>query len=126
MAKVTAEHVKQGAFIWYSGTTSMSRWSCPAVITRVDNEARLFYVRSFDDMLEQSQAYEFDVTEHSPDSRENMRLATLEEVGVYLDKQEESLIEHVSMTRRVRKESTLTLHRFREERDKLFPDHLKE
>lgn len=125
MAKLTAEHVKQGTIIWYSGRTSMGRWSCPAMITRINDGARLFYVTSFDDMLEQSQPYEFDVTERSSDSRKNMRLATLDEAGLYLDKQEESLIEHLSMTRRVRRESSLTLHRFREVRDKLFPDHLK-
>lgn len=54
-----------------------------------------------------------------------MRLATAEEVGVYLDKQEERLVKHVAMTRRVHNESSLTLHRFREEREKLFPGYLK-
>jgi hypothetical protein len=76
-------------------------------------------------MVEQTQKYEFEVTKQSSWSRMSMRLATLDEVGVYLDKQEESLIVKVSMSRHVRKTSALTLRRFRKEREKLFPDHLK-
>lgn len=125
MSELTTANITKGTYIWYSGKTATSQWSCPAVITRVDDDAKVFYVKSLDDMMEQSQKYEFEVTKQSSWSRRSMRLATLDEVGVYLDKQEESLIEKVSMTRRVRHSASLTLHRFREEREKLFPDHLK-
>ncbi len=126
MPKLVREDIKVGAFIWYSGMTSVSGWNCPAVITKVDEEKQVFYVMSLDDMEEQSQPYDFELTKFSPTSRESMRLATLDEVDNYLGKQEEALIEKVSMTRRARVQSTLTLRRFRAVRDQLFPEHVKQ
>lgn len=123
--KGALKDIQVGKFIWYSGQRAMSQWSCPAVITRVDVDAKEFYVKSLDDMAEQPQAYTFDVNEHSPVSRMNMRETTLEQVGLYLDAQEEALLEKVAMSRRVKRTTTRTLRSFREERNKLFPDRLQ-
>ena len=125
MSKLTEADITQGKFIWYSGRTSVIGWTCPAVITRVDDNAKQFYVMSLDDMLEQTQPYDFELTKHSPTSRLSMRPATLDEVDNYLGLQEEALIEKVSLTRNVRVQASITLDRFRAERAKLFPDRLK-
>lgn len=83
-----AEHVKTGCLLWYDGTTSIGRWDCPAVITTVDKKKRRFRVRSLDDMREQNQWYEFSISEHSPGSREVMRLSNEAEVKQYLDRRQ--------------------------------------
>ena len=125
MSKITREHIKQGTFIWYSGRTSCSGWNCPAVITRVSNKKHVFYVKSLDDMVEQSQAYDFEVIEHSCDSRKSMRLATPEDVVAYLNTREEELNADVPKKRREFRKSMDALHRFRDGRKELFSNHLK-
>ncbi len=81
-----AEHVKVGRLIWYSGYTSLGEWDCPAIITRVNKSRRLFRVRSLDDMVEQSQWYDFSHRRNSCASRQTMRLTDTTEVKAYLDK----------------------------------------
>lgn len=121
MPKLTVGDIKQGTFIWYAGSTSLFGWNCPAVITKVDQQAQVFFVMSLDDMCEQTQAYAMNETAHSPDSRKNMRTATSEEISAFLGKQEVNLAEEISENRRALDESEKTLARFRAERDKLFP-----
>lgn len=78
------EHVKVDRLLWYSGMTSTFSWDCPAVITQVDPERKLFRVRSLDDMIEQRQEYPFENSSEYADSRGSMRLATSEEVRAYV------------------------------------------
>ena len=82
VAPVQTKDVGVGTLIWYHGRTSLGQWNCPAVICRVRGSA--FYVMSLDDMREQSQDYWTEITEHTPDSRRNMRLASVAEVDAYL------------------------------------------
>lgn len=79
------EHIKEGAFIWYSGATSMWDWDCPALIHAVDTEKQLFWVTSLDDLKKQKQAYDFELQPHSPTSRETMRAIEPEEARAYLE-----------------------------------------
>lgn len=81
---LNAENVEIGRLLWYHGFTSTFRWNCPAIITWVDKKARVFRVRSMDDMLEQDQEYDFDFAEGLPYSRKTMRVASETEVEEYL------------------------------------------
>lgn len=90
------EDIKVGAFIWYSGETVMSGWDCPAVITKVDKRRKLFWVKSLDDGLDQSQSYDFDVNSNSASSRKNMRLSDAEEVGAYMRQRLKRIRENVA------------------------------
>ena len=50
MTKLPIEHIKLGNLIWYSGSTSLSGWNCPAEIVEVNEEGRWFRVKSLDDL----------------------------------------------------------------------------
>lgn len=77
------EHaIKDGAIIWYSGRTSLWGWDCPAEIIAVKD--RTFRVISLDDCKEQKQVYDFDVGEHTPDSRKSMHVPTDEKLMAWL------------------------------------------
>lgn len=78
------EHIRVGNFIWYSGSTSMFSWSCPAQIVKINEAADSFQVMSLDDMAVQDQWYSFEVREHSPESRKTMRAITPEEIKPYV------------------------------------------
>ena len=78
------EAIFEGSLIYYEGRTSMWEWSCPAVIIDVNNEKRTFRVISLDDMREQKQEYDFDVREHTPDSRCSMFIPTNERLAGWL------------------------------------------
>lgn len=86
-----AEHIKVGQFFWYHGLTSISGWNCPGVITVVDLKKKRFKIRSLDDMREQNQWYDFELSEHSPSSRQTMRLVPVEKIKEYLDTQRAEL-----------------------------------
>jgi hypothetical protein len=94
-----ARHVKVGRFFWYDGHTSISSWSCPGVITQVDDKKKRFRIRSLDDMREQDQWYDFDVNEHSETSRQTMRLVPRKEVRQYLKKHEERHKQKLALSR---------------------------
>lgn len=72
------------SYIWYSGTTSLLTWSCPAKIVIVNDKARTFQIMSLDDMKVQSQVYSFDIDDYSPQSRRSMKPTTNEKVVAYL------------------------------------------
>lgn len=96
MSNVTPKDIKAGAFIWYSGETVMSGWDCPAVITKVDKRRKLFWVKSLDDGLDQSQSYDFDVKSNSSSSRKNMRPSDADEVGAYMRQRLKRIRENVT------------------------------
>ena len=79
------EHLKVGQLLWYNGFTSQFSWDCPAVITEVDEHKKAFRVRSFDDMLEQTQWYDFSAEEDPSTSRKTMRLVDESKVKAYLE-----------------------------------------
>lgn len=79
------EHIRVGNHVWYSGSTVMSSWDCPAEIYHVDEPSRTFFVKSLDDMRTQSQPYSFELTAFSPASRKSMRAITIEEAMDFLD-----------------------------------------
>lgn len=83
------EHIKIGQILWYEGFTSMFSWSCPAIITQVDDTRKVFRVRSLDDMREQSQEYAFSVDDDHSTSRKSMRLVDTEVVKKYLVERKE-------------------------------------
>lgn len=87
MSLLKPSHIKAGALIWYSGSTSTFSWDCPAVITKVDEKKKEFWVRSLDDMRDQHQKYHFKKNLYGSGSRESMRPASREEVARYLVKQ---------------------------------------
>lgn len=92
---LTAKHIKVGALLWYWGFTSTCGWDCPALITQVDEKRRRFKVRSLDDMREQNPWYSFGCTRNSDSSRQTMRVASVEEVRIYLEKRRVHLIDLV-------------------------------
>lgn len=73
-----------GTLVWYKGFTSQSSWDCPAVIYHVSRDRKSFQVMSLDDMRRQDQEYDVDMSERSPNSRSNMRIASVAEVDAYL------------------------------------------
>lgn len=77
-------HIQVGNYIWYGGRTSQFGWDCPAEIYRVLHAERIFFVKSLDDMREQSQPYSFEIGEHSPDSRKSMRAITFDDAMAFL------------------------------------------
>jgi hypothetical protein len=85
-APVQSEDIGVGTLLWYKGFTSQGSWDCPAIIYRTSPKCRNFYVMSLDDMREQHQQYEIDLSDnpHSPNSCQNMRLASVAEVDAYL------------------------------------------
>ena len=113
---LTEKDIKRGTFIWYRGTTSRLEWDCPAVIAEIDHQQKLFWVRSLDDMKVQGSEYEFEVHEHSPNSRRSMRLASVDETNDFMDKRERILkhrIENAEMELRMAKRAfaNFTEHR---------------
>ena len=84
MAPVLEKDVGVGTLLWYKGFTSRGPWDCPAIIYRVTADKKFFYVMSLDDMRKQDVCYDAVVNDHSPDSRKDMRLASVAEVDVYL------------------------------------------
>lgn len=108
-----------GQYIWYGGETSMSAWSCPARIIDVDSNSRTFRVVSLDDMKEQSQLYNFDITERTPDSRKSMRLVNKLEVEEYLRKRRVNLdVQIIELEMKVKKLQE-TKRKFSSEIDKV-------
>ncbi len=119
LIKLPANHIKVGAFIWYSGRTSIGSWDCPAVITRVNSRKRTFRVRSLDDMLEQTQVYDFDISEHTPDSRLTMRPIDPSIAVNYMRSMGEQLAnEHASLEQQI-EEKAKALAKFRRFQAKL-------
>lgn len=114
-----AEHVKVGTYLWYDGHSAMSGWDCPAIITSVNAAKRTFKVRSFDDMREQNQDYSFDVGEHSPSSRQTMRLIPEETARLYLVERKKWLEADVRRKRTAADEANASLALFLEEAKKL-------
>ncbi|MBY0538706.1 hypothetical protein K2P47_04920 [Patescibacteria group bacterium] len=94
--RLTSENVTVGQFLWYDGTTSMSWWSCPAIVTKVDNKKKTFQVMSLDDFVEQGSVYDFHVDENSDFSRQTMRVVSLEKVTEYLQVRQRKLSTEVS------------------------------
>ncbi len=80
------EHIKVGTLLWYSGSTSMWSWDCPAIVSKVHSKTKQFQVRSLDDMKEQHQRYAIDPNKDHSSSRHNMRVTSPEEVAAYLQK----------------------------------------
>jgi hypothetical protein len=78
------EHIEIGRLIWYNGFTTTFEWDCPAIITRVNKNNKLFRVRSLDDMKEQDQWYKFSIEDDNSSSRESMRLTEIEDVRAYI------------------------------------------
>ncbi|MBP9771810.1 MAG: hypothetical protein KBD16_02710 [Candidatus Pacebacteria bacterium] len=78
------DDIAVGKYIWYSGSTALDAWDCPAVITHVDFEQRIFKIRSLDDMKEQALSYTFELEEHSPPSRVSMRAISTAEAREYV------------------------------------------
>jgi hypothetical protein len=78
--------IRNGAFIWYEGSTSTGPWSCPAVITMVSRTLRTFHVIALDDCNLQ-QRYDFD-EEGGPDSRKTMRPITEARAREFMDAEE--------------------------------------
>lgn len=93
---LTAEHIKEGALLWYWGFTSIGGWDCPAIITQVNEKRRRFKVRSLDDMREQDQWYSFGCTKNSETSRQTMRVASAEEVKTYMDARRVRLTDRIT------------------------------
>jgi hypothetical protein len=89
--RLTAENVKVGQFLWYDGMTSVSWWSCPAIVTKVDKKKKTFKVMSLDDFVEQGTWYNFHVDENSDFSRQTMRVVPPERVAGYVEAQKTKL-----------------------------------
>jgi hypothetical protein len=83
-APLLLKDIGVGTLLWYKGFTSGGSWDCPAIIYRVSPKVRTFHVISLDDMRVQPLEYEVELNEGSPDSRRNMRLASVAEVDTYL------------------------------------------
>lgn len=111
-----AEHVEVGRLLWYWGFTSVLRWDCPAIITKVDKKKRAFKVRSLDDMKEQDQWFTFSTEEHSPTSRMTMRVVTSEEVASYLDAHGKHLKEDAALAKRAYERAEKAVQNFNSQR----------
>lgn len=85
-APVQKKDVAVGTLVWYKGFTSRGAWNCPGVIYRTSPKCQNYYVMSLDDMREQHQPYKVDLSDdpHSPNSRHNIRIASVAEVDAYL------------------------------------------
>jgi hypothetical protein len=114
-----AKHIKIGRFFWYDGHTSMGSWDCPGVITQVDEKKMRFRIRSLDDMREQDQWYDFDVSEHSPTSRQTMRLVTRKEVRKYLKRREDRQKQVLALSRSTLVASKQGLQEFQKQKNQL-------
>lgn len=114
-----AQHIKVGTYFWYESFTSVGNYSCPGVITRVNHSRRTFRIRSLDDMREQTQEYSFDVGEHSPGSRQTMRLVDEETVRLYLIERKKSLEMEPRQKRIAADRADAALANFLEEAKKL-------
>ncbi len=82
---VRKEDVKPGLLVWWSAERYMSGWSCPAVVTVV--EEKWFRVRSLDDFKETDPLRMDDVPSGDKSVlTSEMRICTLDEVKEYFKK----------------------------------------
>ena len=98
--RLLPEHIKKKVFFWYDGITSMSSWSCPAVITQVNRQKKKFRICSLDDFREQGQEYSFEIYDGSPFSRQTMRLVDESVVIDYIQKRHKQLIEEAEIAKK--------------------------
>jgi len=96
--RLLPEHIRVGRLLWFDGLMTINCWSCPAIITKVHTEHRIFQVRSLDDFTELNQEYSFAVDEHSCFSRQTMRLIDVADAVAYLGRQQSHLNREVIST----------------------------
>ncbi|MFW5888551.1 MAG: hypothetical protein ACOCVY_02430 [Patescibacteria group bacterium] len=83
---INKEDMKPGLLVWWSAERYMNAWSCPAIVTEVEDE--WFRVRSLDDFKE------IDLDKDVRTSE--MRLCTLDEVKDYFKKRKRGLEDAVT------------------------------
>jgi len=119
---VKKEDMKPGALVWWSAERYMSGWSCPAVVTAV--EENWFKVRSLDSFRETDQLRMDDISDIDKSVRiSEMRLCTLDEVRDYFKKRKRSLEDAVTEKTRALKDAQDKLAEY-EERVKSFLETL--
>ncbi|PIR94748.1 hypothetical protein COT95_02475 [Candidatus Falkowbacteria bacterium CG10_big_fil_rev_8_21_14_0_10_37_6] len=109
---INKEDMKPGLLVWWSGGRYINRWSCPAIVTAVED--KWFKVRTLDNFKETGQLKMNEVPDSDKSIRSEMRLCTLDEVHNYFKKHKRNFEDAVTEKTRALKDAQKRLVEYEE------------
>ncbi|MFH1508893.1 MAG: hypothetical protein ABIE68_01900 [bacterium] len=100
---INKEDMKPGLLVWWSAERYMNTWSCPAIVTTVEDE--WFRVRSLDDFKETDRLKMNDSPGSDKSCRSEMSICTLDKVQDYFKKRKRGLEDAVTEKTRALKDA---------------------